>query len=101
MPLAQYFPETIDVELQRYPRLEDLKGLMAHAGFDGLAVVPVEYAYNMDDIGSFRDKAFSSLHLIKPEAFERGLARLEQDLRRGPIPCVSRYVMLWGRKTLE
>jgi ubiquinone/menaquinone biosynthesis C-methylase UbiE len=101
IPLARYFPETIDVELQRYPRLDGLKGLMRHAGFDGLAVVSVEYAYNLKDIGGFRDKAFSFLHLIAPEAFERGLARLEQDLRHGPIPCVSRYVMLWGRKSHE
>jgi SAM-dependent methyltransferase len=101
VPLARYFPETIDLELQRYPRLDDLKVLMTHAGFDELAVVPVECAYSLNDIGSFRDKAFSSLHLIPPEAFERGLAQLEQDLRHGPIPCVSRYVMLWGRKSHE
>jgi SAM-dependent methyltransferase len=101
IPLARYFPETIEVELQRYPRLDDLKGLMTQAGFDGLAVGFAEYAYHLDDIGSFRDKAFSSLHLIPPEAFERGLARLEQDLRCGPVPCVSRYVMLWGRKSHE
>ncbi|HWU39545.1 MAG TPA: methyltransferase domain-containing protein [Candidatus Acidoferrum sp.] len=99
VPLARYFPETIPVELQRYPSLDCLRELMAHAGFAEPAVVPVESAYSLEDIGSVRDKAFSSLHLISPEAFARGLARLEQDLRRGPIPCVSRYVMLWGRKS--
>ena len=99
IPLARYFPETIDVELQRYPQVDDLKGLMTLAGFDGLSVVSVEYAYSLNDIGSFHDKAFSSLRLIAPEAFERGLARLEEDLRHGPIPCVPRYVMLWGRKS--
>jgi hypothetical protein len=99
VPLTRYFPETIEIELRRYPRLDELKELMTAAGFGGLAVVSVEYAYRLEDIGSYRDKAFSCLHLIPPEAFERGLARLEHDLRHGPIPCVSRYVMLWGRKS--
>ena len=99
VPLTRYFPETIEIELRRYPRLDELKELMTAAGFGGLAVVSVEYAYRLEDIGSYRDKAFSCLHLIPPEAFERGLARLEHDLRHGPIPCISRYVMLWGRKS--
>lgn len=99
VPMTRYFPETIEVELQRYPRLDELKERMTDAGFGEVAVVSVEYAHSVEDIGSYRDKAFSSLHLIPPEAFERGLARLEHDLRHGPIPCVSRYVMLWGRKS--
>jgi SAM-dependent methyltransferase len=99
VPMARYFPETIEIELRRYPRLDDLKELMIHSGFDELSMVPVEYAYRLEDIGCYRDKAFSSLHLIPAEAFQRGLARLEQDLRHGPISCASRYVMLWGRKS--
>ena len=99
VPLSQYFPETVDVDLERYPRLDDLLEMMTLAGFQGFHGGPVEYSYHLDDLAAFRDKAFSSLHLIPSEALERGLARLEQDLRCGPIPCVSRYVMLWGRKS--
>ena len=48
------------------------------------------------DIQAYRDRAFSSLHLIEEEAFRRGISRLEADLARGPIPCVSLYTMIWG-----
>ena len=99
IPLSRYFPETIDVDLQRYPPLDDLVELMTLAGFGEYKTTFVESPYRLEDIGRFRDKAFSSLHLIPPEAFARGLQRLQEDLQRGPIPCVSRYVMVWGRKS--
>jgi SAM-dependent methyltransferase len=97
-PLSVYFPESIDVELRRYPRISDLRAMMAEVGFNGFQESTVEFAYTLADIQSFRDKAFSSLHLIPSEAFERGIRRMEQDLRAGPIPCVSRYLLLWGTK---
>jgi SAM-dependent methyltransferase len=96
-PLAEYFPETVEAELQRYPRLDALKVLMRQAGFERLREMTVEHAYLLTDLEPFRAKAFSSLHLIAPEAFQRGLARLAHALRQGPLPCISRYVMLWGR----
>ena len=52
--------------------------LMLHSGFDKPNTVSVEYIYRLEDIGSYRDKIYSSLHLIPVEAFQRGLARLEQ-----------------------
>jgi hypothetical protein len=60
----------------------------------------VEFPYLLTDIQAYHDKAFSSLHLIAEEAFERGIERLERDLGTGPIPCVSRYLLLWGTKQL-
>jgi ubiquinone/menaquinone biosynthesis C-methylase UbiE len=98
-PMAVYFPETIDVELHRYPRMTDLREEMGRAGFAGISQETVEFAFQLTDAGAYRDKAFSSLHVIPQEAFERGLARMEQDLRAGPVPCLSRYVLLWGTKT--
>ena len=97
-PLSVYFPESIDVELRRYPRVTDLRALMIEGGFSGLQESVAESSYSLTDIQSFRDKAFSSLHLIPTDAFERGIQRMEQDLRAGPIPCVSRYLLLWGTK---
>ncbi len=97
-PLAEYFPETIEVELRRYPRLEDLQAIMRRSGFEELREVTVEYVGLLTDIGTFRDKAYSSLHLIPPEAFRRGLARMASDLEAGGIPWISRYVMLWGKR---
>jgi hypothetical protein len=75
-----------------------LRAMMVEAGFSGLHETVAEFPYTLTDIQRFRDKAFSCLHLIPAEAFERGLRRMEQDLRAGPIPCVSRYLLLWGTK---
>jgi hypothetical protein len=71
---------------------------MAEAGFGAVEDTVVEFAYLLSDIQAYRDKAFSSLHLISDRAFRAGIARMEGDLRDGPIPCVSRYLLLWGRK---
>jgi SAM-dependent methyltransferase len=97
-PLAVYFPETVEVELGRYPPIAELRELMQQAGFGHLGEETAEFAYQLGDLQPYRDKAFSSLHLIPEAAFRRGMERMERDLRAGPIPCVSRYLLLWGVK---
>jgi ubiquinone/menaquinone biosynthesis C-methylase UbiE len=96
--LSGYFPESVEVELARYPRLADLAGWMAEAGLVSLGTALVEEPFEIADAQPYRDKAFSSLHLISQEAWKAGLERLEQALARGPIRGASRYACLWGRK---
>jgi ubiquinone/menaquinone biosynthesis C-methylase UbiE len=96
--LSGYFPETVEVELARYPHLADLEGWMAEAGLASLGTVVVEEPYEVSSAQPYRDKAFSSLHLISEEAWRAGLERLEQVLARGPVRGASRYACLWGRK---
>lgn len=38
--------------------------------------------------------------LISDEAFRRGIARMEEDLRVGPIAWVPRYCLVWGSKSV-
>jgi ubiquinone/menaquinone biosynthesis C-methylase UbiE len=97
-PLAAYFPETVEIELARYPRIAELSALMTRAGFDGIVEDTVEWTYPLTDVRAYRDRAYSSLHLISEEVFQRGIERMEHDLHSGPIPCVSRYTLLWGKK---
>ncbi len=97
-PLSVYFSETIAAELERYPRLASLQTYMAAAGFKDLAETEVAFAYPLREIQAYRDKAFSSLHLISETAFQRGIERMEQDLEAGPIQGLSLYSMLWGNK---
>ncbi len=96
-----YFPETVEIDLARYPRMDDLKQCMTEAGFVNIVEEEAAFAYRRSDMQAFRDKAFSVLHLISEEAFLRGITRMEQDLRAGPLPCVWRYVMLWGTKPIS
>jgi ubiquinone/menaquinone biosynthesis C-methylase UbiE len=97
-PLSVYFPESVAVELARYPKIADLSEYMLQAGFTGLGKQTVEYAFTTTDIQAYRDKAFSSLHLISETDFQAGLRRMEADLQKGPIQCVPRYLLLWGSK---
>lgn len=99
-PQSVYFPETIEPELRRYPSIGALFALMAEAGFSDAREEAVEFGYSVADARPYRDKAFSSLHLIPDEAFERGLRRMEDDLRAGPIAGVARYALVWGRRRI-
>ena len=95
-PLSSHFPETVHIEQQRYPPVALLLTEMAQAGFAEPRLTQVDHAYKLEDVQAYRDRAFSSLHLIEEEAFRRGIARLETDLLRGPLPCISLYTMIWG-----
>jgi ubiquinone/menaquinone biosynthesis C-methylase UbiE len=97
-PLAAYFPKTVDVDLERYASIAKLREMMEQAGFNRISDETVEFSYQLKDIQAYRDKAFSCLHLIPEKDFQRGIERMERDLRAGPIPCVSRYLLLWGTK---
>lgn len=97
-PLATYFPETIEVDLKRYSPISKLKALMSEVGFQEIHEIEVEFAYRLPNIQIYRDKAFSCLHLISEQAFEEGMAQLEQDLLTAPIRSVSRYLLLWGTR---
>ena len=98
VPLATYFPDTIDVDLARYPSLAILERTMKQVGFAMIHQETVELPYRITDIQMFRDRAYSCLHLIAEGSFRDGIASMEQDLKYGPIECVARYSMLWGEK---
>jgi SAM-dependent methyltransferase len=94
VPLRSHFPETVDVELKRYPPLANLAATLGKAGLTDIATVPARWEYDLTDIGMYRDRAASSLRLIDDDAFARGLARLEADLAQGPVKAVSRYTIV-------
>ena len=97
-PLAFYFPETIEVDLKRYHSIYVLRNRMQQAGFRDIQHYLVEFPYEITDILAYREKIFSCLHLISPESYQNGLARMEKDLQEGPIKGNSRYSLLWGNK---
>jgi SAM-dependent methyltransferase len=96
IPLSSHFPETIPVELARYPSIGTLAQEMMLVGFGGIFEEHAERPYDLTDISGYRDKAYSSLHLIDEQAFQDGIARLEAELAQGPIRAVSLYTLLWG-----
>lgn len=96
--LSGYFPETVDRELARYPCLDQIEAWKVAAGLTDMEVVTVGEAYEVTSAQPFRDKVYSSLHLISDASWRAGLKRLERDLRSGPVRGVSRYACVWGRK---
>jgi SAM-dependent methyltransferase len=97
-PLSSHFPETIAIEYRRYPSVTTLLREMVAAGFAEAFVTEVSLSYSLTDIKPYRERAFSSLHLIPEDAFTRGIERLEADLASGPISAISRYTIIWGTR---
>ncbi len=95
--LAHYFPETVEANIARYPPLGQLKGEMASAGFAEIEESVVEIAV-VTDGSVYANKADSTLHLISDEAYERGMARLNDDLAKGPVEGMRRYLVITGAK---
>lgn len=98
VPLSSCFPETIEAELKRYPRMQDLAHDAEQAGFRLMGTEIVETPFELTDPAPYRTKSFSCLRLISEQAFTAGLARLTRDLQQGPLPCISRNLILWHRK---
>ena len=68
VPLALYFPETVDVELGRYPSIDALSSEMQKAGFGPPTQQMVEHSYDLTDASPYRDRVFSSLLGITEES---------------------------------
>lgn len=98
-PLSRYFPETVDIELARYPSVASLHDAMAAAGLSVLPTTQVRRTYRLTSAQAFRDRAFSSLHLLPDDVFRRRVGEMEAALALGPIPALSLYTLLWARRS--
>jgi ubiquinone/menaquinone biosynthesis C-methylase UbiE len=96
--LSGYFPETVAVELARYPSIAQLEAWQVTAGLQGCQVTTEEQPLEVKSAQPFRAKAYSSLHLISEDAWRAGLERLEHDLEKGPVVSTVRYACVWSRK---
>jgi len=97
-PLSSHFPETVPIDLDRHPSVGELQDLLTSVGFAGIEEHTVVLPYALTDIGPYRDRAFSSLHLIPEPAFQRGLARLEEEVRAGPVSALTLCTLLWATR---
>lgn len=97
-PLATYFPGIVAPELARYPPVTSLRAAARQAGLVVADTQHVERRHLVTEASSFRDRAYSSLHLIPAAEFEAGMADLERDLAAGPIAATGRNVVLWAAR---
>jgi ubiquinone/menaquinone biosynthesis C-methylase UbiE len=99
--LFQYFPEAIEPEVARYPKLGEIPLLMSSSGFEDLEDETMELTYVVSDPAPFERKVFSFLFLISDDSFNRGLNYLRRDLQAGPIVCTSTCVIYGGCKPFD
>ena len=97
-PLALYWPQTVESELQRYHPIPRLLGWLEAAGFRDVREEEVTFAYPLHDAEPYRRRAYSTLQRISDEAWQAGLVRLETDLQAGPVECAARYTLVWGTR---
>ncbi|HYZ74260.1 MAG TPA: class I SAM-dependent methyltransferase [Chthoniobacterales bacterium] len=97
-PLSTYWPETIELELARYPRIDTLEVELREAGLLNLRQEEVCTTGWLGDLSAYRAKAFSALRLLPEDAYQRGLRRMETDLAKGPISSTCRYLLVWAKR---
>lgn len=101
VPLSSYWPASAAGDLQRYPALETLIDLLTAAGFVEITNHELRAPFEITDAAPYREKAFSCLHLVPEDEFQSGLARLEDDLRAGPVVGIEEHASLWGRRPIR
>jgi len=93
---ARYFPESVDVDRARYPAVEALRAAVAEAGLADIREARLASPRQVVDAAPYRERVFSSLHLISDDAFATGLERMQQDLAGGPIHGEVRHLLIWA-----
>lgn len=93
--LTKFFPEVMQVELNRYPKIEELNRSAKDAGLILIEEENLEGCMELNDenINKFERKCSSSLRLIPDERHKEGMQRLREAGLRGE-KYFSYYVKL-------
>jgi SAM-dependent methyltransferase len=83
--LSKFFPEILNVEMERYPSLELIISSAGHAGLHHACTILAEGYRNIDDefIESVKRKCSSSMRLITDEQHQKGLERIRIAKEKG------------------
>lgn len=95
-PLSSHFPETIPIELRRYPTVCALGAEMRAAGLSPTVVQHAQRTYAVTSAAPYQDRAYSALHYLPQPVYERRLAELEAELAASPIDGLALYTLLWA-----
>ena len=83
--LTRYFPETLEIELRRYPQLPVLHRHAEGVGLQLLGEEAAEGSIDLDAsfISKLEQKCSSAMRLISPETHRRGIKRVQRASERG------------------
>lgn len=79
-PFGDYFPSAIDINLQRYPKIDDLIDQLSTLGFKLTRKKSIKNIYQMkgvDLIERFTQKHNSTLHLIPAGEYDEGMLKMK------------------------
>jgi SAM-dependent methyltransferase len=99
---SRFFPETVQIDQDRYPPISVLQGMLEDAGFT--EVTSREYIFTPLFLGNsylstVEQKGFSMLHKISNEAFTSGLKNLRNSLDSGAkLDYAAEYTFVWATK---
>jgi ubiquinone/menaquinone biosynthesis C-methylase UbiE len=98
--ITKYFPESLEIEKKRYPGVNKIVENMQNNGFKKIEITHTEREYKMDDktFKKFKNKAFSAVRLISHESFEKGIKRIEEDMKKNKCFVKELYTYIWGVK---
>ncbi|KUK31661.1 MAG: Methyltransferase type 11 [Thermoanaerobacterales bacterium 50_218] len=98
--LVKYFPEALEVDMQRFHPIEEIERAMQTAGFSDICVSHTEYSFVMDQaqLAVYQKRAYSELLLISEQCFADGIRLLEEDFRKGKAVEREEYTYVWGFK---
>ncbi len=97
--LSKYFPEVLNIELERYPSIEELFRTASSAGFGKFTLSETSGYIKIDDefIKKLEHKNSSALCFISDDAHPRGIERVKQAKLEGE-ERLSRYTVLGFEK---
>jgi len=98
--ITKYFPESLEIEKKRYPGVYKTVKSMQNNGFKGINITHTEKEYKMTEeiFQKFRNKTFSSILLISDESFDKGIKRIEKDMKKDQCFIKELYTYIWGIK---
>ncbi|HYF83314.1 MAG TPA: class I SAM-dependent methyltransferase [Clostridia bacterium] len=99
---CKYFPETIKVELERYQSTDRILEAMKECGFKNTKLEKLKCEERLDAgdylIKVAETKGYSVFHLISDDAIERGIQRIREDLKKGPVAYMPNTPVFSGAK---
>jgi ubiquinone/menaquinone biosynthesis C-methylase UbiE len=103
-PLHRFFPEAVTIDRKRTPFRCEVETWLVKAGFQDVraeAFTQHTYATNMRLLEEFQKRVCSAVRMLDEDAYEAGMARLTEHLRRHTDDASVRdsmFTLFVGRK---
>lgn len=101
---SKYFPETLEVELNRYQSSEEIISFLSKNNFTGIKsdtlTLGVDEYFGQRLVNIATKKGYSMFNLISPNAIEAGIQRLQHDMKFQKIIYHRNAPYIFGKKEI-